>query len=171
MADHGSKQRKPNFRTAVEDVKALATVFVMKLESVLGRRLMTQKTSWSSTSLTYPDKLDQLNLVYDYVKFHIQLYLATPAVLVLVADGLRVKQDRIFTYGLIGMIVVYVVAGIHAGLFMGRHVNEPRQEDFLKRFEQDAFSRGRRIMHHWLYWLGLAIGVGCLALSAARKYL
>src|SRR5687768_9085740 len=64
MADHGSKQRKPNFRTAVEDVKALATVFVMKLESVLGRRLMTQKT-WS-TSLKDPDKLDQLKLVYDY---------------------------------------------------------------------------------------------------------
>jgi hypothetical protein len=39
MADHGSKQRKPDFRTAVEDVKALATVFVMKLESVLGKRL------------------------------------------------------------------------------------------------------------------------------------
>jgi hypothetical protein len=169
MADHGSKQRKPNFRTAVEDVKALATVFVMNLESVLGRRLMTQKT-WSK-SLTYPDKLDQLKLVYDYVKFHIQLYLATPAVLALVADGLQVKQDRIFTFGLIGMILVYLAAGIHAGLFMGRHVNDPRQDDFLKRFEQDAFSSGRRFMHHSLYWLGLAIGGGCLALSAARKYL
>jgi hypothetical protein len=129
----------------------------------------TQKT-WS-TSLKDPDKLDQLKLVYDYVKFHIQLYLATPAVLVLVADGLQVKQDRIFTFGLIGMILVYLAAGIHAGLFMGRHVNDPRQDDFLKRFEQDAFSSGRRFMHHSLYWLGLAIGVGCLALSAARKYL
>ena len=39
MADDGSQQRKPDFRTAVEDVKALATVLVMKLESVLGRRL------------------------------------------------------------------------------------------------------------------------------------
>jgi hypothetical protein len=39
MADDGSQQRKPDFRTAVEDVKALATVLVMKLEPVLGRRL------------------------------------------------------------------------------------------------------------------------------------
>jgi hypothetical protein len=33
MADDGSQQRKPDFRTALEDVKALATVLVMKLES------------------------------------------------------------------------------------------------------------------------------------------
>jgi hypothetical protein len=39
MADDGSQQRKPDFRTALEDVKALGTVLVMKLESVLGRRL------------------------------------------------------------------------------------------------------------------------------------
>jgi hypothetical protein len=39
MADDGSQQRKPDFRSAVEDVKALATVLVIKLESVLGRRL------------------------------------------------------------------------------------------------------------------------------------
>src|SRR5829696_3831864 len=130
---------------------------------------MRQKT-WSK-KLTGSDKLDQLRLVYDYIKFHIQLYLVTPAALVLVADGLQVKQDRIFTFGLIGMILVYLAAGIHAGLFMGRHVNDPRQDGFLRLFEQDAFSRGRRFMHHSLYWLGLAIGGGCLALSAARTYL
>jgi drug/metabolite transporter (DMT)-like permease len=39
VADDGSQQRKPDFQTAVEDVKALATALVMKLESVLGRRL------------------------------------------------------------------------------------------------------------------------------------
>jgi hypothetical protein len=39
MANDGSQQRKPDFRTALEDVKALATVLVMQLESVLGRRL------------------------------------------------------------------------------------------------------------------------------------
>ncbi len=39
MAEGGSQQRKPNFRTAVEDVKTLATAVVMKLESVFGRRL------------------------------------------------------------------------------------------------------------------------------------
>ena len=37
MADDGSQQPKSDFRTAVEDGKALATVLGMKLESVLGR--------------------------------------------------------------------------------------------------------------------------------------
>ena len=39
MADDGSQQRKPDFRTAVEDIKALATVLIIEAESVLGRRL------------------------------------------------------------------------------------------------------------------------------------
>jgi uncharacterized protein YjbI with pentapeptide repeats len=39
MADDGGQQRKPDFRTAVEDVKALATVLIVEAESVLGRRL------------------------------------------------------------------------------------------------------------------------------------
>ena len=38
MADGGSQQRKPDFRTAVEDVKALARVLAMEAESILGRR-------------------------------------------------------------------------------------------------------------------------------------
>jgi len=38
MAGNGSQQRKPGVRTAVEDVKALATVLAMEAESILGRR-------------------------------------------------------------------------------------------------------------------------------------
>src|SRR5215203_3725350 len=38
MPDDGSPQSKPDFRTAVEDVKAVATMFAMEAESVLGRR-------------------------------------------------------------------------------------------------------------------------------------
>jgi Pentapeptide repeats (8 copies) len=38
MADDGSQQRKPDFRSAVKDVKALATVLAMEAESILGRR-------------------------------------------------------------------------------------------------------------------------------------
>jgi hypothetical protein len=38
MADNGSYQRKPDIKTAVEDVKALATVLAMEAESILGRR-------------------------------------------------------------------------------------------------------------------------------------
>jgi len=38
MADDGSQQRKSDFRTAVKDVKAVATVLAMEAESILGRR-------------------------------------------------------------------------------------------------------------------------------------
>jgi hypothetical protein len=48
MADDGSQQRKPNLRSAVEDVKALATVLVMELESVLGTRLKLRSPAGST---------------------------------------------------------------------------------------------------------------------------
>ena len=38
MADDGKQQCKPGFKTAVEDVRALATVLVMGAEDRLGRR-------------------------------------------------------------------------------------------------------------------------------------
>jgi hypothetical protein len=38
VADDGGQQRKLDFRTAVEDVKAIASAFSMEAESVLGRR-------------------------------------------------------------------------------------------------------------------------------------
>src|SRR5215204_5859084 len=38
MAGNGSQQRKPGVKTALEDVKALATVLSMEAESILGRR-------------------------------------------------------------------------------------------------------------------------------------
>jgi hypothetical protein len=46
MADDGSQQPKPDFRTAVEDGKALATVLVMKLESVASSRQPTGEKRW-----------------------------------------------------------------------------------------------------------------------------
>src|SRR5688500_14204027 len=38
MADDSSQQRKPDLKTAIEDVKAVVTVVAMEAESVLGRR-------------------------------------------------------------------------------------------------------------------------------------
>src|SRR4028119_1773402 len=38
VAEGGSQQRKPDFKTAVEDVKAIATVLAMEAEAILGRR-------------------------------------------------------------------------------------------------------------------------------------
>jgi hypothetical protein len=39
MADDGSQQRKPDLRTAVEDVKALATALLIEADSAFGRSL------------------------------------------------------------------------------------------------------------------------------------
>jgi hypothetical protein len=38
VADNGKRQRKPGFKTAVEDAKAVATVLAMAAESIFGRR-------------------------------------------------------------------------------------------------------------------------------------
>jgi hypothetical protein len=38
MADDGNQQRKPDFKTAIEDIKALATVLTREAEDILGRR-------------------------------------------------------------------------------------------------------------------------------------
>lgn len=115
------------------------------------------------------DRRDQLKLVYDYIKFHIGLYLATPAALAVIADGLGVKTSNAFVAGLIAAIAVYLGAGIHAGLFMSRHVNDPWQLDYLTRFESDAFSPNRRFMHHSLYWIGLVLGLVGLMVAVILK--
>jgi hypothetical protein len=39
VADDGRQQRKPDFGTIVEDVKAVAMILAMEAESILGRRL------------------------------------------------------------------------------------------------------------------------------------
>jgi len=124
-------------------------------------------TKWGNVGAS--DKLDQLKLVYDYIKFHIQLYLATPAALALIADGFKAKQEPLFGMGLTLMILIYLAAGIHAGMFMSRHVNDPRQETYLDSFERDAFSAKRRFMHHSLYWIGLAVGLLFLVLAVWFK--
>jgi hypothetical protein len=108
---------------------------------------------------------DQLKLVYDYIKFHIGLYLSTPAVLGLIAKSFDVEKVPSFQHGLILMILAYLVAGAHAAWFMGTHVNRRWEDDYLGKFESSAYSLTRRLIHHWLYWLGLIIGLGGLGLG------
>jgi hypothetical protein len=102
---------------------------------------------------------DQLKLVYDYIKFHIALYLATPTALALIADAFEVKRSKPFAIGLILSALIFLVAGLSAALFMGRHIIRPWQNDYLIKFEKDAFSTCRVFFHHQLYWIGLLVGV------------
>jgi hypothetical protein len=109
-------------------------------------------------------ELEQLKLVCEYIKFHIGLYLATPPVIVLLAQGFKVNDSRWFIGFSALMISAYLVSGISAGWFMGEYVNRPWDDDRLRAFSAEAYSRRRRILHHWLYWVGLGLGfIGIIA--------
>ena len=96
------------------------------------------------------DRRDQLKLVYDYIKFHIGLYLGTPAALSIIADAVDVKESRYFVGGLAVAVIIYIIAGMHAGHFMSAQINDPWQSGYLTKFEEAAFSPRRRFMHHSL---------------------
>ena len=126
------------------------------------------KVKWGDT-VNDADRRDQFKLVYDYIKFHIGLYIGTPAALSVIADALGVKQYVPFVVGLLLAIAIYIVAGWHAAQFMSRQINEPWQENYLSKFESEAFSTRRRFMHHSLYWIGLASLVIGLLLAVLKS--
>ena len=109
--------------------------------------------------LSDADRREQLKLVYDYVKFHLGLYIGTPAALSFLAVALGVEKSRLFRATLFAVILILARAGVDAGLFMGRHINEKWQGDYLDRFESEAFNDRRRFMHHTLYWVALGLGL------------
>jgi len=104
-------------------------------------------------------ELEQLKIVSEYVKFHIGLYLATPPVLVILAEGLQIGHSRLFLGSFSLMILCYLVSGISAGWFMGKYINHPWNDERLRAFSTEAYSLKRRILHHWLYWAGLVVGL------------
>src|SRR2546422_11115972 len=93
---------------------------------------------------------EQFKLVYDYIKFHIGLYLATPTFIALIARAFSTEGKPAFQKALLVTMCIYLVAGIHAGWFMGRHINTKWETDYLIAFEKSAFTWTRRIVHHWL---------------------
>ena len=121
------------------------------------------KKTKTGTETVTDDELEQLRQVCEYVKFHIGLYLATPPVIILLADGLGITKTSPWFVGIIGvMILIYMVSGISAGWFMGTYINQPLDDEDRRKFYNEAYSLRRRILHHWLYWLGLAIGISGL---------
>jgi hypothetical protein len=115
------------------------------------------------------ERLEQFKLIYDYIKFHMGLYLATPPIIAILAEAFEVKSSDWFKGGIGVMITLYLAAGIHAGTFMGSCINEPWNEAFLNKVERAAFSQTRKLMHHTLYWIGLAFGLGGLFLAIVKK--
>jgi hypothetical protein len=66
------------------------------------------------------------------------------------------------------MVCLYLIAGAHAGWFMGNHVNRAWGNDYLKDFARAAFPAKRKFIHHWLYWIGLAVAL--LGLLCAKRW-
>jgi len=101
MADDGSQRRKPDFRTAVEDGKALATVLVMELESVLGRRL----------NLPSPAVLAAIGVVATLV-----LALVVVIVLVLTHGAGAVTRNAALIAALVALGGVFTAQLVNTGL-------------------------------------------------------
>jgi hypothetical protein len=101
------------------------------------------------------------DLLYDYIKFHLGLYLATPTVLAVIATALDVTKHDYFKAGMIGLIGIYFLAGIHASWTVARHINvEWSTDETWRRFGKTAGVLRRRLVHHYLYWFGLICGLG-----------
>lgn len=85
-------------------------------------------------------ELEQLKLISEYIKFHIGMYLATPPVLVIVAQGLKVDNSAWWIVGVCTMIIIYLVSGISAAWFMGNYINSRWDEKLLEAFDKEAYS-------------------------------
>ena len=96
-----------------------------------------KKSSSSLNDDTLDDatRRDQLKLVYDYIKFHIGLYIGTPAVIGLLGNTFKLLDREWFQWGLMVMICLYIITGAHAAWFMGKHVNVKWTGNYLVNFE------------------------------------
>ena len=104
--------------------------------------------------------LKHSDLLYDYIKFHLGLYVATPPLLAIVATALGVETTPAFQKGMVALLVMYLVAGAHASWTIARHINTNWSGDTTWiRFGQTAQSFARRSIHHYLYWVGLVFGL------------
>lgn len=147
----------------------LAGQAVLERYESLNVRRREPMRNWSE-GVSNLDKMEQFKLIYDYIKFHLGMYLATPPVIAIIAESFAAKDKHFFQIGLGLMIFIYLISGAHAGLFMSRYINDPWTTDILKDFESGAFSPTRRNMHHTLYWLGLALSLIGLILAILFKW-
>ena len=117
------------------------------------------------------DKFKQSDLLYDYIKFHLGLYISTPPVLAILATALNVTNELVFQYSMVGLIIIFFIAGVHASWFIADHINIKWNDSskWLK-FGCSASSFKRRIIHHYFYWAGLIIGLGGLIYAWINKF-
>ena len=64
---------------------------------------------------------------------------------------------------MIALAAIYFAAGLHASWTIARYVNVNWEADRnWADFGKQASSCVRRLIHHYLYWLGLFFGLGGL---------
>ncbi|TQV86706.1 hypothetical protein [Aliikangiella coralliicola] len=100
------------------------------------------------------------DLLYDYIKFHLGLYISTPPVLAIIATALHVEEIEIFQLSMVALIIVYFIAGVHASRMITDYINvDWKGENKWAAFSLRANCRVRRFFQHYLYWVGLLIGL------------
>jgi hypothetical protein len=126
------------------------------------------KISQEGTTNSAPDpvRLAQSDKLYDYIKFHLTMYLATPTALGIIGSALQIDKDSHFRVGLLGMIGANVIAGVSASWFLADHLFA-RWADMSRWYTlgEKGDDLLRKCLHHYLYWIGLgwAIVWMCLA--------
>jgi hypothetical protein len=103
-------------------------------------------------------QLDQLKLLYDYIKFHIGLYVVTPPIVTKMAESLSVLSNGWTQLGLLFLLLTCVGSGALGGWFMTEFVNvdwsDAGRTELIKKL---AFARWRRWGTHLPYYVGLAV--------------
>jgi hypothetical protein len=102
--------------------------------------------------------LEHFKLMWDYIKFHLTLYLATPTAFAFVANAFKVAETRAFFWSWCLMTACCFFSGVHASLFMANRINRRWDENYRFDWEDDATKCSRRLIQHYLYWLALVIG-------------
>ena len=114
-------------------------------------------------------ELEHFKLLWDYIKFHLGLYLATPAAFAFVATAFNVATSRVFFWTWCAMTFCCFVSGVGASWFMANRVNRRWNDKYDFDWEKDAASGFRRLVQHHLYWFALAVGFIGLAIAVWTK--
>ena len=116
------------------------------------------------TSVSFSGKQKSLELLFDYTKFHIGLYLTLTAAFVTVANGrlLTLRAEWIFWVA----VACFVVAGLAGGVVASSitQTDARNSAEFLKSdigpWEWDAFkARYWTWIEHTAFWIGLIFAV------------
>ena len=102
--------------------------------------------------------LEHFKLMWDYIKFHLGLYLATPPAFVFVANAFKVTDAPAFFWSWCAMTACCFVSGVLASWFMADRINRRWDANYKFDWENDAIDWKRRLAQHHLYWLALVIG-------------